>query len=114
MKAKAEKATPGPWLNWPLWDRSGLVPNKVTQAAVPGRRWKADTEEICRLPCDPLNIPNAEFIAACDPQTIKALVEIALAAQYLMKNYDEYSLELPAMWDRLDRALLAVETGEGT
>ena len=72
LRALAEKATPGPWHSEPyglsacvfMLDGGGLI-------AVPGDPYPRDVNH---------PVENMAFIAACDPQTVAALVRIAQAA----------------------------------
>jgi len=75
LRALAQKATPGPW-TWEegLASEIGLPPESYDAnilsptervATSDGPKWK----------------PNAAFIAACDPATVLALLDIADAAE---------------------------------
>ncbi len=78
LRALAQKATPGPWFS----DATDAV-EAVPHFEIDGIPWELG-----------LTRPNAAFIAACDPQTILALLDAVEAATDLITNAADSSRDV--------------------
>lgn len=129
LRALAEKATPGPWATTRYSVGERMDKEFGVESACPERlwgrfiAWMRDSPHMGKIEAE----ANAEFIAACDPQTVHALIAAAERAEAAERKLDRMAQrELDLMgreniathegmaWkeraERLEKALRTIET----
>ena len=101
LLALAGKATPGPW---ELEHRTNAY-SEIGVYNSTRKRWTRVADVSALSPC----VDNASFIAACSPEVVAALVQVAMAAEEYFGDEiampDEYTKDMCEHLRALDAAL---------
>lgn len=99
LKKLAEAATPGPW-EWRPYTEYGERRSAVTYkrgSKIVSDSWGYEADK------------NAAFIAAANPATIKALIELAEQMQEALVECQNIAIDRNFATDKADKALAAYE-----